>query len=415
MLQFDKFVLDNGLKVLVHSDTTTPMVTVNLLYDVGARDEHPERTGFAHLFEHLMFGGSINIPEFDTPLQNAGGTNNAFTNNDFTNYYISLPKENLETAFWLESDRMLSLAFTEKSLEVQRQVVIEEFKQRYLNQPYGDLWLLLRPLAYTVHPYSWATIGKDISHIEQATMQEVKDFFYAHYAPNNCIMVVAGNTDFDTVKTLAQKWFGSIESRKIKPRIYSKEPLQTQSRSLHVKRDVPTNAYHRAYHACSRTDIDFHATDLLSDILSLGESARLHQRLVKDQEIFTDIDAYITGSIEENLFVFSGKLADDVDFETAEAALLSEIDTICKTPPTDDEVQKVKNIWESKFVFNETNALNKAMSLAYFELIGDAKDYNTELSKYQNLKPIDIQNIAKKIFRPENSSTLYYEANQNEL
>ncbi len=410
MIKFDKFSLDNGLKIIVHPDPTTPLVTVNLLYNVGARDEDPERTGFAHLFEHLMFGGSVNIPEFDTPLQSAGGVNNAFTNNDFTNYYISLPKENLETAFWLESDRMLSLAFTDKSLDVQRQVVIEEFRQRYLNQPYGDVWLLLRPLAYKVHPYQWATIGKDVSHIEKAEMQHVKDFFFAHYAPDNCIMVVAGNTDTETVRTLAEKWFGPIEARNVKPRNLPQEPAQTEARVLRVQRDVPTHAYHRAYHACARTDADFHATDLLSDILSMGESCRLYQSLVKEQELFTDIDAYLTGSLENNLFVFSGKLSDDVDFETAEAALLAEIEEITKAAPTDDEIQKVKNIWESKFLFNETNTLNKAMSLAYFELIGQAEDYNTELEKYLAVTPEQILAAARKIFRPENSSTLFYEA-----
>jgi len=414
MLKFDKFTLDNGLKILVHPDPTTPLVTVNLLYNVGARDEDPERTGFAHLFEHLMFGGSVHIPEFDTPLQSAGGVNNAFTNNDFTNYYISLPKENLETAFWLESDRMLSLAFTDKSLDVQRQVVIEEFKQRYLNQPYGDVWLLLRPLAYKVHPYQWATIGKEVSHIEKATMQEVKDFFFTHYAPNNCIMVVAGNTDTETVRTLAEKWFAPIEARNVNPRNLPQEPAQTEARTLRVQRDVPANAYHRAYHTCARTDEDFHAIDLLSDILSMGESCRLYQNLVKEQELFTDIDAYLTGSLENNLFVFSGKLADDVDFETAEAALLAEIEEITKSAPTDDEVQKVKNIWESKFLFNETNTLNKAMSLAYFELIGQADDYNTELEKYLAVTPEQILAAARKIFRPENSSTLYYEAKNTE-
>src|SRR5882762_10287024 len=204
MVKFNKFTLDNGLRVIVHEDNTTPMAVLNILYDVGARDEDPEQTGFAHLFEHLMFGGSVNIPHYDEPLQRVGGENNAFTSNDITNYYITLPAANIETAFWLESDRMLSLAFSEKSLEVQRNVVIEEFKQRYLNQPYGDVWLKLRPLAYKVHPYQWATIGKEISHIENATMDDVKGFFFKHYLPPNAILVVAGNVTVDQVKSLSE-------------------------------------------------------------------------------------------------------------------------------------------------------------------------------------------------------------------
>ncbi|MCB0409604.1 MAG: insulinase family protein, partial [Flavobacteriales bacterium] len=291
MITFEKFELENGLKVIVHQDKSTPIVAFNLLYDVGARDEDENKTGFAHLFEHLMFGGSINVPNFDEPLQKVGGDNNAFTSNDITNYYITLPKENLETAFWLESDRMLSLAFTDKSLEVQRQVVIEEFKQNYLNQPYGDVWLLLRPLAYSKHPYKWATIGKEIAHIENATMEDVKDFFFHHYLPNNAILCIAGNIRTEEIKTLTQKWFGEILKGNVKERNLTVEPKQTKERRLQVERDVPSNAIYKAYKMCKRSDNDYFATDLLSDILSMGNSSRLYTSLIKEQKLFSDINA----------------------------------------------------------------------------------------------------------------------------
>lgn len=322
MISFEKFTLSNGLKVIVHQDISTPIVAFNLLYDVGARDENENQTGFAHLFEHLMFGGSINIPNFDEPLQKVGGENNAFTSNDITNYYITLPKENLETAFWLESDRMLSLAFTEKSLEVQRQVVVEEFKQNYLNQPYGDVWLLLRPLAYEKHPYKWATIGKEISHIENATMDDVKSFFHQFYLPNNAILSVAGNITMDEIKHLTEKWFGSIPKGKKSDRNLPKEPLQNAPRRLEVKRNVPANAIYKAYKMCSKTHPDFYATDLITDILSQGNSSKLYISLVKEQKLFSNINAYVLGSFDEGLLIISGNLSENTSFEAAENALL---------------------------------------------------------------------------------------------
>jgi predicted Zn-dependent peptidase len=277
MIQFEKFTLDNNLRVIVHQDKSTPLACLNILYDVGARDEDENKTGFAHLFEHLMFGGSINIPSFDEPLQMVGGENNAFTTNDLTNYYCTVPAENIETMFWLESDRMLSLAFTDKSLEVQRSVVIEEFKQRYLNQPYGDVWLILRPLVYEKHPYKWATIGKEISHIENATMDDVKAFFKKHYNPSNSIMVVAGNVDVDQVKQLAKKWFGPIPAARKPVRNLPVEPKQTKPRRLTVERDVPASAIYKVYHMCARADEEYHTVDIISDILSRGNSSRLYK------------------------------------------------------------------------------------------------------------------------------------------
>lgn len=408
MINFDRFTLENGLKVIVHHDNTTPIVAINILYNVGARDEHPDKTGFAHLFEHLMFGGSVNIPDFDRPLQVVGGENNAFTNNDITNYYITLPKENIETGFWLESDRMLSLAFSEKSLDVQRNVVIEEFKQRYLNQPYGDVWLYLRPLAYITHPYLWATIGKDISHIENAKIEDVKDFFYKHYAPNNAIMVVAGDVTTEEVKILTEKWFGSIDKRNVPEKNIPVEPVQTEARFLELKRKVPFDAIYKTYHMCSRLDTDYYATDLLSDILSNGDSSRLYQRLVKEKNLFSSLDAYILGSVDAGLFCISGKLIKGVDMKTAEAAINEEIELTKSELVSEYDLQKVKNKFESSTIFSEINILNKAMNLAFYENIDDASRINTELDNYKQITREDLQNIAKKILISENCSTLYY-------
>ena len=413
MINFERFELDNGLKVIVHQDKSTPVVALNILYDVGARDEDENKTGFAHLFEHLMFGGSVNIPNFDEPLQRVGGTNNAFTSNDITNYYITVPKENLETAFWLESDRMLSLAFTEKSLEVQRSVVIEEFKQNYLNQPYGDVWMLLRPLAYQKHPYKWATIGKKVSHIENATMQDVKDFFYHHYLPNNAIIVVAGNVETEEIKALANKWFGDIPSKDIAKRNLPKEPKQTEATRLEVERDVPANAIYKAYKMCAKADKDYHATDLLSDVLSLGASSRFHQSLIKEQKLFSEINAYVMGSTDEGLFVISGKLSDKVLYNDAENAIEQELDKIKAEAIAESELQKVKNKIESTHQFSETNILNKAMNLAFAELQNDANDVNFEVEKYNKVTTEDIHRIANQILVETNCSTLIYAKKEN--
>ena len=408
MIEFDKFTLKNGLRVIVHRDETTPMAAVNILYNIGAKDENPERTGFAHLFEHLMFGGSVNIPNYDEPLQLVGGDNNAWTNNDITNYYLTVPKANLETAFWLESDRMLSLAFSEKSLEVQRSVVIEEFKQRYFNQPYGDVWLHLRPLAYQEHPYQWPTIGKSIDHIEKATLEEVKDFFFHHYAPNNAIMVVAGNVETEQVKTLAEKWFAPIERREIAERNLPVEPVQTEFRSKKVESNVPFDAIYMAFHMGKRMDEDFYIVDLVSDVLSNGQSSRIFQSLVKEKNLFSSIDAYLTGEFEPGLFLISGKLIEGVDMKVAEDAIWEELNKIASQKVDEYELQKVKNKVESTLVFSEISYLNKAMNLATHELLGDANDINKEVEKYQKVNTEDILNKSAEIFRKENCSTLYY-------
>jgi len=408
MTEFDRFTLDNGLRVIVHRDASTPIVAMNILYNVGSRDENPDRTGFAHLFEHLMFGGSVNIPRYDEPLERVGGENNAFTNNDFTNYYLTVPGHNLETAFWLESDRMLNLAFSAKSFDVQRNVVVEEFRQNYLNQPYGDAWLLLRPLAYKVHPYRWATIGIDPSHIEEAGMDEVREFYERFYNPCNAIMVIAGNVETDDIKALSEKWFGPIKKGSLNHRNLPAEPEQTEVRSLSVQRDVPYDAIYKAWHMCSRADKGFFATDLISDILSAGQSGRLHQQLAKNLRLFTDISAFISGDMEAGLFVITGKLVKGIKMDEAEHALQLEIEKICNHAIEEMELQKVKNRVEAMMEFSEMRVLDKAMNLAYYELLGDAGMANDLANRYASVTVADLASEANKIFRPENCSTLYY-------
>lgn len=413
MIKYTRKTLANGLTVLVHEDPATPLATVNLLYKVGARDEDPSRTGFAHLFEHLMFGGSVNIPDYDSPLQLAGGDNNAFTNNDITNYYCTLPANNLETAFWLESDRMLSLAFTPKSLEVQRNVVIEEFKQRYLNQPYGDVWLMLRPLAYKVHPYQWATIGKEVSHIEQATLQDVKDFFHRFYSPDNAILVVAGGVQAGEVFELAERWFGTID-RAMGPRsVYPVEPAQDALRELSVTRKVPYDALYMAFHCCARLDPEFYALDLLTDILSRGKSSRLFNALVKQKKLFSEVHAYGTGDFDKGLVVVEGKLVKGVRMEDAERAVWEELDRLRTEAVGATELEKVKNKVESTLEFSEMDLSGRALNLAIAEYMGDPELINTELGLYSRVTADNVREQAGKVFRKENLSVLRYFADKN--
>ncbi len=413
MIEIGRYTLDNGLRIVHSEDKTTQMVALNLLYNVGARDEHPDHTGFAHLFEHLMFGGSVNIPDYDSPLQQAGGENNAWTNNDITNYYITLPRQNIETAFWLESDRMLSLAFTPRSLEVQRQVVSEEFKQRYLNQPYGDMGALVRELAYRVHPYQWCTIGKDLSHITQATLDEVKDFFFRFYAPNNAILAVSGNITLEETIRLAEKWFGPIPRRDVRPRNLPQEPVQQEERRLSVERNVPADALSMTFHMVERTHPDYYAFDMLSDILSNGRSSRLVQHLVKEKAVFSTVDAYISGSVEAGLFHIMGNPVPGISLEQAEEAIRQELELLKNEPISEEELEKVKNKYESNFIFASINYLDLATNLAFFELIGKAEDINTEVDKYRAVSASQIMRVAKETFVRENSSTLYYIAKKN--
>jgi len=408
MVKFNRFTLDNGLRVIVHEDHTTPMAVVNILYDVGARDENPEQTGFAHLFEHLMFGGSVNIPSYDEPLQRVGGENNAFTSNDITNYYITLPSSNLETAFWLESDRMLSLAFNKKSLDVQRNVVIEEFKQRYLNQPYGDVWLKLRPLVYKKHPYRWATIGEKIQHIEDAKIEDVKAFFKKHYNPQNAIMVVGGDVSLEQVKQLSEKWFGPIPQGEKYHRDLPQEPAQHDERRETVIAKVPLNDVYIAFQMEGRLDDTYHTSELLSDILSRGHSSRLYKSLVKENQIFSEVHAYMSGSLDTGMFVFEGKPLENITIEQAEAAIWEQLEILKTQEVPTDELTKVKNKTESTLIFSEMSLLDKAMNLAYYELLGDADELNHEIDKYIEVTAADIKQQANKLFKKDNSSTLIY-------
>ena len=407
-MKINKLLLSNGLRLVHHEDTSTQMVALNIVYDVGARDEHPAHTGFAHLFEHLMFGGSVNVPDYDMPLQLAGGENNAWTNNDITNYYLTVPRSNVEIGFWLESDRMLSLDFSERSLEVQRGVVMEEFKQRCLNQPYGDVGHLLRPLAYQVHPYRWPTIGKELAHIEQATLKEVEDFFFRFYAPNNAVLAVTGNISWKETVRLTEKWFGPIPRRQVPERHLPQEPVQKEEHRLTVERNVPLDALFMAFHICSRDDADYYACDILSDILSNGRSSRLNQHLVQERKLFSSIDAYISGSRDAGLLHICGKPSDGVSLEQAEAAVRQELDMLKQTPVGEQELEKVKNKFESTQIFGNINYLNVATNLAWFELTGQAEDIDREVARYRAVTSEQLCAVACQAFREENASVLYY-------
>jgi zinc protease len=408
MIRYNQFVLDNGLQVFVHEDASTPMAVVNILYNVGSRDEDPEHTGFAHLFEHLMFGGSRHIPIYDEPLQRVGGENNAFTSPDITNYYITLPAANLETAFWLESDRMLSLSFDQQVLDVQQKVVIEEFNQRYLNQPYGDVWLKLRPLAYQRHPYRWATIGKDISHIENAVLDDVKAFFFQYYVPNNAILVVAGNVTTEQVKQLCRKWFEPIPAGKTYLRNLPAEPVQHEARFQETEAQVPLNALYKAYPMPGRFAPDFQTADLLSDMLGRSKSSRLYQKLLKEQPLFNNISAYITASLDPGLLVVQGTLNEGVTLEEADAAVQQVVQEMVGQNVPDEELTKVKNQAESTLAFSEVELLNRAMNLAFAANAGNPDWVNQEADKIQAVSADGIRQMARQILHPNNSSTLYY-------
>lgn len=413
MTRFERFELKNGLRVILHQDLNTPMAVVNVLYNVGAKDEHPDKTGFAHLFEHLMFGGSANVPVFDTPLEMAGGNNNAFTNNDFTNYYEILPAANLETALWLESDRMMQLNINDHSLDVQKKVVVEEFKENYLNQPYGDVWHILRSLAYKLHPYQWPTIGLKTEHIDHANLEDVKAFYKKYYRPSNAILVVAGNFQIDDTIDRVEKWFGNISDSKDLKKHKHTEPKQTAPRNSEIYADVPVNAIYKAWHMCDRLNPEYVSIDLASDVLANGKSSRLFQNLVKKQKLFTELDAYITGSIDEGLFVVAGKLEEGISLTDADKAIENEIRWITEDLVLPKELQKIKNKIESAYEFGEISLMTRAFNLAYFEMLGDANLANQEMNKYLAVTPEQIQLVCKKYLVPANCSTLYYFAKNN--
>lgn len=412
MVHFEKFELENGLRVLVHPDATTPMAVVNVLYDVGARDENPEQTGFAHLFEHLMFGGSIHIPSYDEPLQMAGGENNAYTTNDLTNYYCQLPMENIETALWLESDRMLSLAFDPTSLDVQKKVVVEEFKEHYINKPYGDVWHKIRELSYHVHPYRWMTIGKELKHIEDATLENVKEFFYKHYNPRNAILAIGGNISLSRAKELAEKWFGDIPAGEKYVRNIPQEPVQDQPNFSEVSADVPFDALYKSWHISSRFDPNYYVADLITEILGNGSSSRLYQALVKEQQLFSSISCSHTGSIDPGILLISGKLIEGVSIEKGEEAINKELEKFKNEIVEETELQKVKNRVESLLAFEDLSLMNRVNNLANYELLENANLINEELEFYQQVTSEQIKQQSNLIFNDNNCSTLYYRSSQ---
>lgn len=408
MIEFTRFELSNGLRVLIHEDDSTPMAVLNVMYDVGSRDEEEDKTGFAHLFEHLMFGGSIHIPDFDEPLQLAGGENNAYTSNDLTNYYCQLPAENIETAFWLESDRMLSLAFSKKSLNVQKKVVSEEFKEYYINKPYGNVWELIREMAYTVHPYKWQTIGKNLSHIQNATMHEVVSFFKKFYCPKNAILVVAGNVKTEKMKELCDKWFATIEPGNKYLRQLPQEPKQMLHKEKIYYANVPVDAIYKTWHISSRLERGYYLADLITEILGGSNSSQLYQHLVKEKRIFSSISCYHTGSIDKGLLVIEGKVSKGISIQNAEKEIDFEIETFINNALEEKELNKAKNKTESMIHFEDMSILNRANSLAFYELLGDADLMNKELDNYNSITAKEIIEYARKIFVNSNSCTLKY-------
>ena len=412
MVDFTRFSLDNGLKIIVSEDRSTPLVALNILYKVGSRDEDPEQTGLAHLFEHLMFGGSVNIPDFDSSLQLAGGENNAYTNNDVTVYYLTLPADNIETGFWLESDRMLALDFSKKNMDIQKRVVAEEFKQRYLNQPYGDVMHLIRDAAYKIHPYRWPTIGKDLSHIEKVKIDIIKDFFYSHYAPNNAILSVSGNISIKDAYSLTEKWFGDIPERELKIRNLQQEPPQTEGRVITVERNVPSDLLYKVWHVCPRDHIDFRVLDLLTDILAGGESGRLYNSLVRDKKLFSDINAYITGDLDPGLLIIYGKLMAGTDIYMAEDELMMMVNNLKNEFIPEMEMEKVKNKFEATTILSNSSIMNKAANLALYEMLGNANRINLEVDAYRSVSPQSVMDTANKYITPVNTTTLYYKSDK---
>lgn len=408
MIAFERIVLGNGLTVIIHEDFSTPMVAVNVVYNVGSKHEDPNHTGFAHLFEHLMFGGSKHIPDFDTPIQDAGGENNAFTNTDLTNFYEVLPAQNVETALWLESDRMLQLRFSKKSLNTQKKVVIEEFKETCLNEPYGDMWHHLSALCYTRHPYQWPTIGKHLDHIADATIDQVAVFFEQYYKPENAVVVLAGNISISKGFELVQKWFGDIPKGNFKKNALEVEPVQSTPRQKILTQNVPHEAIYQGYHMGTRLSDSYYACDLLSDVLANGRSSRFYQKLYKEQQLFSTIDAFISGTTDPGLFIIEGKTMPSISIDQAKDAIRTELNILQNDKIPDRELTKLKNAVESSLTFSEVSALNKAISLAYFEVLGDANLINEEAKRYQEITADDLRDTAQNVFKPENCSEVIY-------
>ncbi len=411
MIQVESCKLANGLRLLHHYDASTRMVAVNLLYDVGSRDEKPCLTGLAHLMEHLMFTGSLNAPSFDAPLQKAGGESNAWTSCDVTNYYDVLPAHNLETAFWLESDRLLNLSLDDASVELQKSVVMEEFKQRCLNQPYGDIWHLIHETAYSAHPYRWPTIGLRLDDIAKVTTADVRNFFESNYSVDRLVLCVSGNVRFDNVLKLAEKWFGDITPHGNAKCHYTKEPPQLAPRMAKASRDVSHDMIVRAYHMCGRGETGYRASDMLSDILSNGKSSRLYRNLLMGSGLFIDIDASVSGYFDPGLFYIKGRLAPGVDWQQASDAIDHEIDKLLNFGVTEHEVTKCANKYASTFLFDNIAYAEKAVRMCEYELLSSVAGINQEIEHYRSLTPDDVLHAAREILRPENCSTIYYGPN----
>lgn len=408
MINYTEHTLANGLTVLANRDADTRMAAVNILYKVGSRNENPSRTGFAHLFEHLMFRGTKRVPDFDIPVQEACGENNAFTGNDYTDFYITVPVENIETPLWLEADRMTGLDISKSALAAEKKVVIEEFNQRYLNQPYGDLWMLLRGMAYKAHPYRWATIGLTPDHIAGASLEDVRAFYHRWYNPSNAILSIAGDIPEERAIELAEKWFGGIEGPVFAPERLPAEPVQTEARRLEVTRPVPATSVTVAFKMGARLDRNFYDCDLISDLLAGGTSARLNQSLVKEQKLFAAVNAYISGDFDPGLFIVTGNLLPGVTAEQGEAAIWAELDKLKTTPAANYELEKVKNKFEAGIIFGELNVMNKAMNLGFYKMLGDMSLLNGEVAIFRSITADEVMAAAKTTFRPETSSTLIY-------
>lgn len=412
MINYHRRVLSNGLTLLLHQDSSTPLVAINTIYRVGAKDENPEKTGFAHLFEHLMFGGTTEVPDYDAPIQMCSGENNAFTNNDYTNYYIVLPKDNLEVALYIEADRMVNLNINSRSLALQQKVVEEEYKERYVNRPYGDLWSLIRPMVYKKHPYRWSTIGSDIAHVRDASLDDVKLFYDRFYTPQNAILAIAGDLDIDATVEVVERIYGSIKKGEIIEKLPITEPQQSEKRELDVVRDVPSSMVYIVYHMGNRVSREFAICDIISDLLSGGSSSRMYQNLIKNERAFSAVNAYITGDVEEGMFIVCGTLLPETLIERAEELLLSQLEPIIEGNIDDYELEKVKNKFEVNTIFGELNVMNKAMNLCYYEMIGDITLINREIDNFRSITKEEISTAAKRIFRAENSSILRYKSSK---
>lgn len=409
-LQFKRHILSNGLRLIVHEDPTTPLASCNVVYNVGSRDESPEMTGMAHLFEHFMFTGSKNIADYDAQLQKVGAINNAYTTQDITHYYITLPAVNIEHALWLESDRMMELAFQQSKLDVQKQVVIEEFKENFLNRPYGDMWMLFNDFYFQKHPYQWLPIGKAINHIEKVTMDDMKKFFYHFYRPNNSVLTVAGNVRFEEMVPLVEKWFGDIPSGNPVGKNFPRELPLTQSRFLEVHRDVPADMLFKGWPTCGRLEDDFYAYDLLSDLFGSGQSSFLYKELVLDHHIFTDISAYVTGTLDPGVFVVGGRPDENVSIEEADRILCDYLYQLPEKLIQQRDLQKVKNRVETIILQNDIKIEDRASSLAVSECFSCVEDFNDEINRYFAVSEEKINLLCQQLFQKKQETTMYYRA-----